>query len=76
MVERVLAADGDVVSPESLVDRCLDQMGAMRVTEETRSTLLEFASTLGDVRVREEEAQGKVAQMLRVAGATREFQRA
>ena len=74
MTERILAADGDVVSPEQLVDRCLDQMGAMQVTEETRSTLLEFASTLGDVRVREEEAQGKVAQMLKVAAATREFQ--
>ena len=76
MTERILTADGDVVSQEQLVDRCLDQIGAMQVTEETRTTLLEFASTLGDVRVREEEAQGKVAEMLRVVAATREFQRA
>ena len=27
MTERILAADGDVVSPEQMVDRCLDQMG-------------------------------------------------
>ena len=76
MTERVLAADGDVVSPDQLVDRCLDQMGALRVTEETRSMLLGFASTVGDVRVEEEEAQGKVAQMLKVAASTHEFQRA
>ena len=75
MIERILAADGDVVSPEQLVDRCLDQMGAMQVTEETRSTLLNFASTVGDVRASEEEARGKVAQMLGVAAATTEFQR-
>ena len=76
MIDRILAADGDVVSPEHLVDRCLDQMGAIWVKEETRSTLLEFASSIGDVRVKEDGAQDKVAQMLRVAGATREFQRA
>ena len=76
MTERVLAADRDVVSPEQLVDRCLDQLGALRVTEETRSTLLKFASTVGDVRVGEEEGREKVAQMLPVAAATEEFQRA
>ena len=76
MTERILAADGDVVSPEQLVDRCLDQMGAIQVTEETRSTLLEFASTVGDMRARGGEAQGNVAQMLKVAAATPEFQRA
>jgi len=76
MIDRVLAADGDVVSPEHLVDRCLDQMGAIWVKEDTRSTLLEFASSIGDVRVEEDGAENKVAQMLRVAGATREFQRA
>ena len=75
MTERILAADGDVVSPEQLVDRCLDQMGAIQVTEETRSTLLQFASTLGDVGVHDEEPHEKVAQMLRVAAATPEFQR-
>ena len=75
MTERILAADGDVVSPEQLVDRCLDQMGAIQVTEETRSTLLQFASTLGDVGVQDDEPHEKVAQMLRVAASTPEFQR-
>ncbi len=75
MADRVLSRDG-VVTPEQLVDRCLDEMGAIRVGPETRSTLLDFASKIGDVDADDEDAGEKVAQVLQIAGATIEFQRA
>ena len=76
MIKRILDSNSIVLSPEQLVDRCLDQMGAVRVSDKTRSTLLNFASQIGDMSCDQEDAQGKVAEILKVAASTIEFQRA
>ena len=79
MIGRLLANTGDVVSPAGLVQGCLNQMGAVRVSEETRSALVGFAEQGGDLDADAGEDDGhavtRVAEMLRMVAATPEFQR-
>ena len=51
-------------------------MGALRVTDETQSTLLSFATQLGDVKSDKKDAPEKVSEMLKITASTIEFQRA
>ena len=53
---------------ELMVRRCLEQMGALSVSGDTREALLGIAEQDGDERQ-------NVAQMLRLAAASKEFQR-
>ena len=73
MAERVLSGNGGKMSPEHLVDGCLDQLGAIRVSSETRSALVEFASA---DQGSGGEAHGTVEKVLQLAATSREFQRA
>ena len=79
LVSRIMADRGGVISPERLVDGCLDELGALRVSDATRSALVEFASKGAeltvDAAVPEEQARRRVAEVLRVVAATPEFQR-
>ena len=77
---RQLAADnGGTVTPERLVDVCLDHLGAISVQEETRSRLVDYAEEAGDVRFDgpelDETARRSVADVVRLIAATPEFQR-
>ena len=83
MVDRIVAAGGDPVSPEGLVDACMDQMGALSVSDKTRSRLIELASadgelpsTSGEPDQRTQPTQHRIAEMLRLLASTSEFQRA
>ena len=69
IVDKISAGDGENVSSEQLVDLCLDQLGAISVSDETHDVLTRFAEKRG------RSAQG-IAEMLRLAAATKEFQRA
>ena len=70
--------DGGMLSPESLVDRCLDLLGPLEASEDTRVSLVEYASRLGDVDLKDRERSGeteqRVSNMLRLVSSTREFQ--
>ncbi|MCH8184761.1 MAG: DUF1800 domain-containing protein [Chloroflexi bacterium] len=79
LIDRLASAqDGDLLSPESLVDRCLDLLGPLEASEDTRASLVEYASRLGDIdlkdRERNGEAEQRVSNMLRLVASTREFQ--
>ena len=80
MIDKITAGGDEIVSAERLVDACLDQLGAIRVSENTRSILVDFALREGDWNAgstgRDEEAQRRVAEVLGVAASTLEFQRA
>ena len=80
MIDKITAGGDEIVSAERLVDACLDQLGAIRVSENTRSILVDFALREGDLNAgstgRDEEAQRRVAEILGVAASTLEFQRA
>lgn len=75
MIKSIVTAGGDRLHPDQLVDECLNQMGAIRVGADTRSTLLNFASNIGDLDSTDEETEGKIAEMIGMAAATIEFQR-
>jgi uncharacterized protein (DUF1800 family) len=73
-----LADEGEVLTPDGLVDRCLDLVGPIPVAEETRSALVEFAGLNGDLdlstRVEGDELERRVGDVLRLIASTREYQ--
>ena len=80
MIGKMMADSGEVMSADRLVESCLDQMGAISVSQETRSVLTEFASRGGDLDLSTPEAQKqaeqRIAETLQLVAATHEFQRA
>ncbi len=72
-----LAGEG-VLSPENLVDRCLDLLGPMEVSEETRASLVEYVAHQGDLSLLGhqpgDEAEKRVGNLLSLTTATKEFQ--
>ena len=79
MIDRIMAGGSGVIPTERLVDGCLEQMGSISVSQETRSALLKFASKGGDLPVSptepDEPARQRVAELLGLAAAAIEFQR-
>jgi uncharacterized protein (DUF1800 family) len=80
LIRRLVADNGGTVTPERLVDICLDHLGALSVHEETRSMLVDYAAESGDIHVGEaglgENARQSVAGVVQLIAATPEFQRA
>ena len=72
-----LAGEG-VFSPEALVDRCLDLMGPMEVSEETRASLVEYVAHQGDLSLaghqQGDDAEKRVGGLLSLASSTKEYQ--
>ena len=67
-----LEADSEAMaSPAHMVQGCLDQMGAVEVSDETRTALVDHASKLVG-----QAGEDQVAEMLRLVTSTPEFQRA
>ena len=73
-----ITAMGDALSPERLVDTCLDLIGPVQVSEGTRQELLGQAAAGGGVRFASESetlrAVETVKRILQLIVATREFQ--
>ena len=80
IVERIKSQMGPVITPERLVDGCLDQMGIISVSQESRNVLVQFASEQGDLTVDSPDGNGhtdrRVTDTMQVVAATHEFQRA
>ena len=78
MTARIVVDSGGFASPESLVRGCLDQMGAVDVSEATQAVLTDHASRLGEDEPEEDtpdrRLERRAAEMLRVVAATPEFQ--
>ncbi len=79
MIGRVAAGNGGTAAPGDLLDRCLEQMGAISLSEETRSAILDFA-TKGDEARQDTSGVGddedrQVSDMLQLVAASHEFQR-
>jgi hypothetical protein len=74
IVER-LRAQG-TLSPEAFVDGCLDLIGPMTVAERTHEALVGHARKAGplDLASGGKAAEARVAEMLQMIVATREFQ--
>ena len=79
MIGRILGRSEETLSGELLVDACLEELGAIDVSEDTRAALVDFAVKQGDTHAGQREpddARRRVGEMLRMAGSTPEFQRA
>jgi hypothetical protein len=64
------------LSPEELVDACLDLIGPLPVRWQTRAALINFAEQSGQLNLADgdHDAERRVGDMLRMIVATREFQ--
>ena len=69
-----LGSEGTSMSPERLVDGCLDMVGVYKLTEETRDRLVAHAQRGGERRTGTEEFARSVGQMLQLIVATQEYQ--
>ena len=69
IIDRVASRE-TAVTPDALVDRCLDQMGPLEVSAVTRKELLDHAESDGE----DSELPRRVADMLALIAATREYQ--
>jgi uncharacterized protein (DUF1800 family) len=79
IIDRLEAsAEQGVLDPSDLADGCLDLLGPIQVSDETRSILVEYASRNGDLDLNGhqpgDEAEQRVGNMLRLVAATREYQ--
>ena len=80
MIDSVASRYQSAISPETLVDACLDQVGAMAVGDDTKRVLVDFAATGGDLQLGsgslDEASRERIAAMLQMVASTQEFQRA
>ena len=77
MIGRLVAEAGESLTPEGLIQGCLDQMGPIDVSPDSRAALLRHASEDGDVHLNGDgSGRRRVAEMLRLVAATPDFQRA
>jgi uncharacterized protein (DUF1800 family) len=62
-----IAADGSVMSAEQFVDRCLDWLGPLTVSDDTRRELVQYADAGGELRFDSEHARNEnSARLIRV----------
>ena len=69
-----IRAKAPTLSPEQLVDECLDMLGAYELPEETRGQLADHAAKGGELRTGDEEFASRVGQMLQLIVSTQEYQ--
>ena len=76
MVDHV-AADGDTMTAEELVDRCLDAMGPLEVADGTRKELVEHAAGEGPIHWNgdggREKSARRTADLFALIASTREY---
>jgi len=68
-----LRSEGSTLSPERLVDGCLEQLGAYELAAETRNELVALARGEGEIQTGAENFSTRVAQMLQSIVATTEY---
>ena len=73
-----LEMDGGALAPSEFVDRCLDLVGPLEASEETREALLRYAEAGGDLDMTSagdgESARERIVRMLQLIVASREYQ--
>jgi hypothetical protein len=68
-----LSTQGSTISPERLVDGCLEMLGEYQLADATRAQLLELARSEGEIRTGTKEFDQRVGQMLQSIVATTEY---
>ena len=79
LVSNVLHTTDQSMTAEECVDRCLDELGYIKVSDYIRDSLIEFADESGiaevDLKDKKDEAELKLSGILSVIGSVPEFQR-
>ena len=73
MVEHV-GNNGATMSAEELVDRCLDIMGPVDVSDSTKSELVSHVESGGDIELGGESFSRRTSETFALIAATREYQ--
>ena len=78
IIDRLAGDNGGAFAPDEMVDRCLDLIGPIRVSEATRAALTEHVAAGGEVDLKGheqgDEAEQRVGELLSLIASTREFQ--
>jgi uncharacterized protein (DUF1800 family) len=78
IINRLANQNGGHFTPELLVDRCLDLMGPMTVSDKTRTALVEHLARDGDLTLeghkRGDASEKVVGKLLGLISSTREYQ--
>ncbi len=78
IIDRLAHETGGTLTPEELVDRCLDIVGPITVSDSTHDALVSYAAHQGELdltgRQPGDESEQRVGNMLRLVASTREFQ--
>ena len=79
LVKNILDTEDQFLSSETCVDYCLDQLGAIEVTDYIKDVLVDFAKEIGidetDKIESRSEAEDKIAKVLGLIGSVPEYQR-
>jgi hypothetical protein len=77
MVNRLMAR-GATLSPEAFVDGCIDMLGCLNITADTRNELIAHARRGGELRhgtaAEQAEFTRRTGEMFQMLAATSEFQ--
>ena len=66
----------DSLTPEQLLDSCLDLVGPIEVSDQTRKVLIQHVANDGDIDLSNEKNDKRVGELLSLIGASPEFQMA
>ena len=79
VIDRVArSARGSTLSPDELVDSCLEVLGPMRVLDSTRSSLIDYAARFGPLRFSDQgeasRADEAIVAVIQLIVSTQEYQ--
>lgn len=77
-IQDIINRLGGNLNPDEMVDRCLDLVGPIEVSERTRSALQKYANGVGKISLETDDARDenieKIGRMLQLIVASREYQ--
>ena len=68
--------NGQSMTPDQAVDHCLDILGPVQASAETREALVEHVAQGGDIDLSDDSARDRVTEVFGLIASTREFQMA
>jgi uncharacterized protein (DUF1800 family) len=78
IIRNVMDHEGESISAEACVDKCLDQLGSIQTSQYTYNTLVEFAQENGIPNINllkdKEKAAKKISELISLVASVPEFQ--
>ena len=75
-IDRLRRMNGQSMTPDQAVDHCLDILGPVQASTETREALVEHVAQSGDIDLSDDSARDRVTEVFGLIASTREFQMA